>query len=305
MTSSFSIVIYLLAATLLAFPVKAIQFDCNFGFFSPWIGPRYTCHATVINSSSSALESVTGVHETGRSDDDVEYLYIRNQNLPFIPEGIANFFRNLDSLAISETSLMSISANDLRPFPRLLFIYLYGQQLTSIDGDLFTYTPHLQQVHFNFNLIQHIGHDLVTGLNNLTILYLQGNVCIDQVAGNRADVLSLGPRLSVFCPPLNIQTTEATTTTEITTTTDKNIDQCMCDGEIEELHELNRDLRIHVNNLQESNTDQNRKIEQQSEEIEQLQLSNEQLIQVNAAFEKRLLEVEMRLIEIGSTPCSN
>lgn len=192
---------------------------------------------------------------------------------------------------------MSINANDLRPFPRLLYLNLWQNQLISIDGDLFTYTPLLKRVDFNNNKIQHIKHDLLINLYDLEYLGFLNNICINQSAQNRAEVLLLAPQLSVLCPQLAVTTTisttatKAITTTETTTTTDRKIDQCMCDEEI-------RALGSQVDSMKVLNI-------VQSEEIEQLQHSKEQLIQENAEFEKRLLEIEMKLLEIGSLPCSN
>lgn len=262
---TFRIAKCLLAAVLLTRSVTAIQFECRFAMFYPTvIGDRYTCDATVINTDSSSLESVTGDHESGKSNDDAEYLYINQQNLASVPEGIDVFFKNLDALLVRSSSLASISANDLRPFPRLLFLYLDRNQLTTIDGDLFTYTPLVQLVYFSSNQIQHIGHGLVTSLNSLRTLNFKNNVCINQSAVGREDILLLAPRLSVLCPLLEV-TSEATTKTEIT------LDQCKCDKEI-------LALEIQIANLQ------------------------KQLIQENAAFEKRLLEIETKLRETGSKP---
>lgn len=175
--SSFVIVKFLLSAVVLACSVEAIQLDCNFE-----IGGRYSCNATVINSGSSSLESIKGDHEPEKSSGDVRQLYINHQHLPFFPQGIADFFQNLDSLIIANSSLRSINSNDLRPFPGLVRLELDGNQLTSIDGDLLMHTPHLQYVFFDKNEIEHIGHDLVTNLNDLRLLSFQENVCIDKYA---------------------------------------------------------------------------------------------------------------------------
>lgn len=193
---------WLLNTVLLACSVKAIQFECTFEMRSPWtpMGNRYTCYATVINSGPASLESVTGVHQEGKSDEDVEYLLIFRQELPFVPEGIADIFKNLDSLLIQRTSLNSLRAKDLRPFPRLMLINLVQSQLTSIDGDLFAYTPHLRYVDFSSNQIEFIEQDLVTSLNDLEYLGFLYNVCINQTATNRAEVLSLASELSLMCP---------------------------------------------------------------------------------------------------------
>lgn len=308
--SNFFIAKCLFTATLLAYSVEAIQFDCNFKMMNPLPGYRYSCEAVVIDSGSASLENVTGVHLADKSNEDVVYLRIVNQYLEFVPEGIADFFINLEALTIQVSSLRTISANDLKPFPRLVFLYLFRNELTTIDGDLFKYTPHLRYASFELNRIQHIGYDLVSNLNNLTELWLTGNVCIDLHASNRDVVLLLASRLSVLCPPLDDTTTGATTTSDATTTTtDRNIEPCMCDKEIEELHKLNLGLEIQIFNLQASSIDQTRKIEKLSKEIHQqnevITQLKQSLVQDANFFEKRLLEVEMKLSETGSVPCFN
>lgn len=197
--------------------------------------------------------------------------------MTFLPRGIADFFKNLDALSIWFCGLQSISANDLRPFPRLVYLFLDHNQLTTIDGDLFTYTPHLQYASFEGNQIQHIGHDLVTNLNSLTHLYFNENVCINQVARTLAEISTLAPKLSLLCPPLTTPRIESTTS-------ESKIDQCSCDDKI-------WDLGNQIDT-------QSRKIENQSKEIKQL-------IQDGVVFKKKLLEVETKLLEIGSTPCSS
>lgn len=201
---------FLLAAVLLASSAKAIQFDCKFSMGSMWTvsGNHYICNATVINSGAPYLQKVTGVHQTGKTNDNVEFLYIIGQYLPFFPDGIAGIFKNLKALWIMSSSLTSISANDLRPFPQLLVVIVNGNKLTSIDGDLFKYTPSLTYVNFNDNQIEHIGNNLVTNLNNLTTLYFGGNICINLMyATVRSQVVDLGTWLTYFCPPLEVTPT--------------------------------------------------------------------------------------------------
>lgn len=273
----------LLIAILLTCSVETVEFDCIFQTYYPAIvGDRYTCNAIVTDSGSTSLESVRGVHQTGKTNDDVGYLYINQQSLPFVPGGIADFFKNLDVLVIQQSSLASISASDLQPFPRLLFLYLIGNQLTSLDGDLFKYTPLLQYANFNSNQIQRIGHDLVTNLNNLMVMNFYENVCIQQGASTRDEVLLLAPQLSILCPPSE-------------TTTENPGNECLCEEEIKKLRESNRALGVQIGNLQWSVDELHEENQKQREEIERLN-------QKNAAFEGRLLEVEMQLREIGSLP---
>lgn len=140
--SRFFVVNCLLSAVLFAGSVKAIEFNCTFITLTLFSETRYTCVAEVIQKGSSSLENVTGDHQTGRINDDVRFLGIEHQSMMIIPEGIPEFFSNLDALYIVASFLMSISANDLRPFSHLVYLNLCQNQLTSLDGDLFIYTHH-------------------------------------------------------------------------------------------------------------------------------------------------------------------
>lgn len=277
--SNFLIARCLLTAVLLSCSVKAIQFDCTFAIYLSYpLGYRYCCDAVVFNGGSASLERVTGNHHPGKTNDDVVCLglRIRDQHVKFVPQGIADFFKNLDTLRIYYSNVMSISASDLRPFPRLVNFQLEGNNLTSLDGDLFKYNLHLQIVSFSKNQIQQIGHDLVNNLNSLTELRFAENPCINQQAYDRAAVLKLAPQLSVLCPPLDANQ-------KIKEQAEKIQRQ---DAEIEQIKHSNE-------RLSEENQQQSEKIDQQNRVIEKL-------IQEKAAFKKRLLEVETKLRKIGS-----
>lgn len=276
-----------------SFTVDAVQFNCSFYIQSYIVaGNDYTCDPKVTLSGSTILKNVTGVHKTGFSNDDVECLWIFDQNLPFFPHGIEEFFKNLKAVYVYN-SLLSISAEDLRQFPNLEHFRLFKNNLPSLDGDLFSFNPLLKYIDMTTNGIQHIGHDLVTHLNNLEELYLYENICISRTAYTRAAVVELAAKLSVLCPPLDESTSIATTTTvpTATTTTEQPITKCSCDDEIDQLRDENQLQNEAIAKLQQSNG--------------QLSQANEKLSESNAEVEKRLLEVEMKLREISSGPCSN
>lgn len=98
--SSFSTAKCLLAVISSACSLEAVKFDCTFKMITPWnsvIPSRYACAAKVINSCSDSLDSVTGVHESGKSNEEVKYLYIYRQHMPLVPEGMSDFSENLDA----------------------------------------------------------------------------------------------------------------------------------------------------------------------------------------------------------------
>lgn len=304
-----------LAAAITMFSVNAVHFDCfyvhdRYGD----LGLSYVCYATVTLNESTRLENVTGNHINGKTTDDVDYLQIWNQDLPFFPEGIENYFKILKALVIVESGLLSLSASDLEPFPKLVFLNLWRNKLVSIDGNLFEFTPLLASVDLNSNQIEHIGHDLVTHLDYLKTLDLTANPCISKDFISREQILEFSSQLSIYCPPLLI-----TSTLPITTTADTPGEECSCVKEIDELLWTNLVLGTRINSLQESNTALNLENQQQNEEIGSLKISrdeqqltidqllktNEKLMELNAAFEDRLLEVETKLRELHSLPCAN
>lgn len=193
----------MLLIVTIAIKGNAVHFNCFFGFDElTAVGKVYTCRPIVTLTKSSTLETVTGVHEPGYSNENVEFLGVSNQNMTFLPKGIELLLKNLKALSWT-TNLPSISAKDLQPFPKLEFLEMYGNNLPTIDGNLFSFTPLLKVVTLDSDQIQHFGVNFVTNLKDLEYFSLQKNVCVDAVATSRATVIELAAQLSVLCPPSN------------------------------------------------------------------------------------------------------
>lgn len=139
-------------------------FDCDFGNWH--LADMYTCFPIIHPGDSDRLVGVTGNHFSGRSDEDVLVLYVYGQQVVNrIPQGIGNFFPNLAIMNWDVGSLNSIDAEDLESLPHLKVLSLGGNKIVSLNGKLFQYTSKLQEIYINDNLLQHIGHDLLTILN--------------------------------------------------------------------------------------------------------------------------------------------
>ena len=71
---------------------NGVIFDCDFTLeCRVIIGDVYNCRPNVSNTGTRNLEAVTGSHLPGRSNNDVEYLYVYNQNLNRVPWISSNF----------------------------------------------------------------------------------------------------------------------------------------------------------------------------------------------------------------------
>lgn len=273
--------------TLLVVQTGAVYIHCNFENVDfVVIGTAYSCQAVATLTGSTSIQSVTGSHQTGFMNNDVKAFRIWLQDLQFFPSGIADYFRNLILIELFYTNVLSISAEDLQPFPNLLAFGFGYNRLVNVDADLFSFNPELQWIDLTANRIEHVDYDFVKHLSNLTALFMGANVCVERAAGNRFEVLELASDLLTLCPPLGTTTTGASTQTSTTafqtSTVSTTIDDesCTCLDEIDHLYSLNQAMSSELESLRESTRES------------------------NEIIEKRLLEVETKLREISSTPCA-
>lgn len=293
-------------AVTTTFPVDAVHFHCSFYFSSySFLGQVYVCKPNVTLTESTMLEKVTGDHLSQYTNEDVRSLLITDQDLPFFPEGITAAFVNLKILSYDKANLLSINAQDLMQFPQLELLILNGNNLPYLESELFMYTPLLRLLYLDNDQIQHIGEGLLDNFVQLQQFSIGWNPCIHKFAFSRAEVIEIAPQLSVLCPPPistttveTTKTTYGTTTTTLDattftygTTTDQTDKPCQCTKEVEILRDENLQQNLKIEQLQNSN--------------DQLTQTVEKLFDLNAAVDKKLLEIEMELREISSAPCSN
>lgn len=216
--------------------------------------------------------------------------------MPFFPEKLLDFFKILKAVNLYNTQLLTLRASDFQQIPGLLFLAVQRNNLTSLDGDLFSLTPTLRYLAADLNQIEHIGPNFFIP-DTMRFLMLGYNPCINVNAQGRSEVLALEPQLSVLCPPLEGTTTTMSTTTLSTTTMStttmlasnpttsisRNFDE-----EIDGLQAANLALSAQLIVLEESNA-------KNMEEIEKLQ-------DLVSEFEKRMSDIEEQLEGSSTIP---
>lgn len=172
-----------------------------------WTTPEYTCFNGQVSAGNNlkVLESVQGTHEVGKTNADVKGLHViynvRTTQLEKLPSGIDKFFPNLEGLGWIDGNLTSITSDDLS-FPQLKFLFLFRNQIVSLDSKLFQHTPRLSSIDFWDNQIAHVGLDLLANLNELDAVSFSDNVCIDSFAYTPQQIQELKQKLVDQCPPL-------------------------------------------------------------------------------------------------------
>lgn len=211
--------------TVEAFLADGLTFHCQFAV-DPWaiLGDIYECNAIVQSTGNEMiLNDVTGDHLRGKSNLDVVGLVVHDQNVTKIPGNITrtDLLPNIIAIIWRTSNLQTISAEDLEQFPNLKVLSIYQNQVTTLDGNLFTFTRSLKSIGFYKNNIRNVGEGLLNDLSNLEIVNFGANPCVNTQAATKQEISTLNLDLPRLCPmPLNpTEPPVTTTTTELTSTT--------------------------------------------------------------------------------------
>lgn len=187
---------------------SGVEFQCKYEIANlNGLGSSYICHATIISvERPSITTNISGTHEAGKVNADVNNFWVENHRiLTKIPNGIEQSFANLQVFLWRDGRISTIDSNTFKPFPNLLIIYLGYNQLVTLDGDLFQHTRKLRELFFESNLFEHVDHDILTGLTDLTFADFSSNPCIDAWADTPEGMQELKLQLTIQCPPLVIE----------------------------------------------------------------------------------------------------
>lgn len=108
--------------------------------------------------------------------------------MTYIPKGIEQFFSNIFYISIKDTGLAVIRKNDLKPFPKLQWLFLSRNQLKTLNSGLFRHNPKLNLLGLEGNQLNSIAADIFDPIEDLQQADFRDNVCIDSQATNREKV---------------------------------------------------------------------------------------------------------------------
>lgn len=207
---------------LLILSVSGLVLDCNFNNGSNWIllGNVYTCQASV-RGEGLEVTQVNGSHLAEKSNNDVIFVTFDPQanDIKYLPRNIESFFPNLRGFRFMATNFLSVSTQDLKPFPNLEYFASFTNKVEVLGGDLFKFNPKMRYVGFSNNLLKSVGYNMLIDLKELEQVDFYNNPCMNAGASNSAGIQNINQQLLTSC--MNNVTTSSTiqTTTEGTTTT--------------------------------------------------------------------------------------
>lgn len=292
----------------------ALQFDCRFGLQQwPVLGNSYECGVTVVQQGdSSALQSVRGSHTGNRRNSDVVALNLENQILTKIPTNIEIFFPNLKGIRWHLSSLFTLTASDLKPFPGLMVLEMAGNQIQTLDGDLFKHNQLLSWINFENNLIRIVGDGLLDELYYLKFAAFGSNYCINYSATIQSEIPELIKLLSNCRAETTTRVSSVTTTSTFIkpSSTSAPIGECSrdCLVHIEMLGVEITEINSMISKLEIENVKLLNQLLEVAESNAKLEMQNQILLEkfesAERAHEERFVELEMQMREISSSPCS-
>jgi hypothetical protein len=121
----------------------------------------------------------------------------------YFPEGLTKFFKNLEVIEIKSANLMEIGKEDFQQFgDKLRMLWLAGNNLKKIDGDLFEFNKNLEKIGLDSNKIEKINEKAFESLKNLQSLFLRWNSCTndkDFAENDQAKVQMLIKNVEMKC----------------------------------------------------------------------------------------------------------
>lgn len=171
--------------------IHAATLDCEFkSQMSHW-GSDYTCVAKNFRTTlkDRQITSLTGLHDFKKTNDDVKTLFVKKQSVLYLPMGLANFFKNLETLYVMNSNLQHLMNGDLDGLTKLKIFDVSHNPIEQLGRDFFKGHPTIEKVSFFECHLKIIDPQALDPLVNLQEAHFQYNVCLD-VRGDDVTKLS-------------------------------------------------------------------------------------------------------------------
>lgn len=277
--------------------VHSTILDCKFEdiVWGTYTGSQYACQLQndLLIPRDGKVTGITGQHQPGKSNADVKGLRSEGKVVNFIPQNIEKFFPNIIAFTWSNGNITEISENDFKPFPNLRVLWIEGNKIEVLEEHLFRGNPVLGEISMANNKLRHISVNTFSILKPLTYLYLDSNSCINARAVTQATVPALINDARRQCFSIE---------------NDPKFESCQRDNIrlINENENSKKTIEMLMNakaNLEKSNELLESKLGEVNQKLKACECDNK-MQEVLTTNELRFVEIEKRLIELGSSPCA-
>lgn len=133
-----SVIAILILFAIFTKTVNSLSIKCSYEILNiTRFEDAYVCLATVTSLSDKyEVESIEGEHVENKAYHDVIGIEITKAPITTIPQGLEKFFPNLETLSLRSCNISVLHGNELENYKSLKNLYLSGNKILKISGDL-------------------------------------------------------------------------------------------------------------------------------------------------------------------------
>lgn len=176
--------------------LDAIVVNCEFYVtsketFGPLQHP-YQCKAKDLNVVGYAtVDKINGNHLTGKTHSDTTLINVRKLKFDRLPKGFDTFFKNLEGIFAFSTGMKTVVKDDMVVFPKLRYLDMGFNHITTLPSDTFEGNPELEWIDFSDNKLQNVGVNFLVPMTKLNYADFQSNRCVDKRAWDKTNLHEL------------------------------------------------------------------------------------------------------------------
>lgn len=172
-------ILTLVSAIIFVTSGNSLKLNCDFDYIENCVTNCYKCTVLklVITKPNQTVTEINGNHSHGDSNNVIT-LRIIDQIVRFFPSGLNSHFPNLSVLKIWSSRLMELSQKDVRRFTYLTDLSVSGNDLETLNSNIFEFNHRLQHIDFTRNRLKHIGPNILKPLTQLVYADFYQNDCL-------------------------------------------------------------------------------------------------------------------------------
>lgn len=157
-----------------------LTLQCDFKVETTYLGTSYGCIVKSLKTSfkDRKIVNVVGNHKLGKSNNDVKLLFIKFQNVPYLPHNIGEFFPFLETFYVMKSNIQHLMIGDLDGLDNLIHFDVSHNPVELIEKDFFKNNTKLMKISFHDCHLKKIEKGSFDGLKSIYLLELNYNDCI-------------------------------------------------------------------------------------------------------------------------------
>jgi len=125
------------------------------------------------------VTEIIGTHKNSKSNSDVKQVFIKFQNVPYLPLNLNEFFPNLETFYIMKSNVQHLMNGDLDGLNRLKIFDVSHNPIEQLSEEFFKGQKTIEKISFYDCHIKKVNRGALDDLTNLRSMFFDLNPCID------------------------------------------------------------------------------------------------------------------------------